>query len=226
MDEFGRTSLLMLAASIGAADDWVMSASSGAVTLTPLRMMSDEERRSTIDRSALLRLTDLGHLNGAEVDGAALTTSPLSTSVVVLLLSWSLQATVARLDAMARTSTAMIPPCYAHEDWLEVSHHFVDDGVWQRGLPSDALAKRANVLPGLPPGGRRHFIFGSPAAETETETETEEVKVPASQGARHGHFMQARAHGTQELDPLAYTNPGSVPEGLSPLFARNQRPGS
>lgn len=200
MGEFGRTPLLILAASIGGADDWVLAAASGALTLTPLRMMSDEERSLAIDRSALLRLTDLGYLNGSDLDVGSIVNSPLNASAVVLLLSWSLQGTVARLDGLARTSAAEVSPRFAPEDWREVSHHFVDDGERHAAVTDEAFTMRMNTLPGLPTGGRRHFIFGALADPSEAREPAYE-SVPAGEP------------GTQLVDPLVYTNPGRAPEG-------------
>jgi hypothetical protein len=222
MNEFGRTPLLILAASIGSSDDWVMAASSGAVTLTPLRMMSDGEYRSSSDSSALLRLTDLGYLTDTGEGTAAPSTSPLSNAVVVLLLAWPLQATVARLDALARTSIDRVPDCYAPEDWLDVSHHFVNDGEWDPMTPGDEIARRAGTLRGLPAASRRHFIFGSLAGEMVTRSlESARAGPPVDESSRG---WDASAHGAREVDPLMFTNPGSVPEGLSPLFVRHRGP--
>jgi hypothetical protein len=212
MDEFGRTSLLMLAASIGSEDPWVMAASVGAVTLTPLRMMSEDERRSTVGRSVLLRLEDLGYVAATD-DGATLAASPLSNSIGVLLLPWSLEAAVARLDHLARTTTAEIPGCYASEDWLTTGHYFFDDTDWNPAEPIDEIAKLANSLRGLPAAGRRHFIFGSLAPI--------ESVFDRSSGGDGSDWPRGEDRGSRDVDPLVYTNPGSVPEGVSPLFAHH-----
>jgi hypothetical protein len=182
--EFGRTPLLMLAASIESAGHWVMVASHGAITLTPLRMMSGEERRSTRDRAVLLHLTDLGYLTSTEGHAAMPATSPLSNSVGVLLFPWLLQATVARLDTLARTTAAEIPGHFAPEDWLETWHHFVDDAEWNPGIPKREIARLASLLPGLPVARVRHVLFGSLANEAET-----------------------LEFGAREADPLVFTHP-------------------
>ncbi len=217
MNEFGRTSLLRLAASVGSDDHWVMAASSGAITLTPLRMMSSEERRSAADRSVLLQLTDLGYVEGVGERGGAPLGSPLSNSVGVLLLPWSLQAPMARLDRIARTSPDPIPSRYAPEDWLVTGHLFVDDAAWSPGKDTAEFRLVANSRFGFPPAGRRHFIFGSIADETRV------LDVPPVASAEGASDVAPSATDEQRrtLDPLAYTNPGSVPEGLSPLFVRH-----
>jgi hypothetical protein len=162
MDEFGQTSLLMLAASIGSADPWMMAASSGAVTLTPYRMMSVNERLESIEQCVLLRLTDLGHL-GSTVDGRPLLApSPLrSRSEVVLLLPWSLLSTISELDVVARTSSREIPRCYAPEDWLTAWHHYVDGADWCPLVLEDDISRRADMLSNLPFTGMRHFILAT-----------------------------------------------------------------
>jgi hypothetical protein len=158
MGEFGQTSLLMLAASIGPSDPWVMAASSSAVTLTPYRMMSADEQLDSQDR-VLLRLTDLGHL-GHPFDGrpSAVLSPVRSRSQVVLLLPWALLATIAELDVVARTSSREIPHCYAPEDWLTVGHHFVDGGDWAPLVLDGDISRRADMLSQLPFTGMRHFI--------------------------------------------------------------------
>jgi hypothetical protein len=220
MNEFGRTSLLMLAASIGPEDPWVMAASSGAVTLSPLRMMSEDERRSTVGRSVLLRLADLGYITATD-EGATSSTSPLSNSIGVLLLPWSLQATLARLDLVARTTTAEIPSHYAPEDWLATGHYFFDDADWSPADPIDEIARLVNSLRGLPAAGKRHFIFGSLAGELAPFTIDDGlVRSPRDDGGRTGPLREQLV--THDVDPLVYTNPGSAPEGVSPLFAHHE----
>jgi len=210
--EFGRTSLLMLAASIGSADHWVMSASRGAITLTPLRMMSDEERRSSRERNVLLHLADLGYLTGTDNGGAMSATSPLSNSIGVLLFPWSLQATVAQLDMLARTSAAEIPSRFAPEDWLETWHHFVDDGEWNPEVTKGRLARLATVLPGIPKARRRHFLFGSLVGETEAlALEVDPDHSSCGQGA--SPMTSENERRVRQVDPLVFTNPGSMPEG-------------
>jgi hypothetical protein len=217
VDEFGRTSLLRLAASIGSDDHWVMAASSGAITLTPLRMMSSAERQSATARSVLLRLTDLGYVDCPEDEGDAAAPSPLSNSIGVLLLPWSLQAAVARLAHLSRTSTDPIPSCYAPEDWLVTGHVFIDDGDWSAEKGTRELGPVANTLFGFPPTGRRHFMFGTLAGESGILE-----SAPDASFQREGGELVSHANGERSaVDPLAYTNPGSVPEGLSPLFARH-----
>lgn len=217
MDEFGRMSLLRLAASIGSDDHWVMAASCAAITLTPLRMMSSEERQSAMDRSVLLRLTDLGYVEGTAEGGAEPPATPLSNSIGVLLLPWSLQAAVARLAQLARTSPVSIPGCYAPEDWLITGHIFVDDAQWgpQKGI--DGLGAAANTVFGMPPAGRRHFIFGQSAGELRTLDSWVGTSSHPDGTARGDHIIDE----SSVVDPLAYTNPGSVPEGLSPLFVHH-----
>src|SRR5580658_8912017 len=101
MREFARTSLLMLAASIGTSDPWVMTASSGAVTLVPYRMLSLDDRLPTTEPRVTLRLTHLGRVDSAEAERRGLSRSPLrDRSEVVLLLSWSLLSAVAELDLL------------------------------------------------------------------------------------------------------------------------------
>jgi hypothetical protein len=220
VDEFGRTSLLMLAASIGSEDRWVMAASCGAITLTPLRMMTDDERRSATDRSALLLLTDLGYLHSTDNSGAELATSPLRTSsVVVLLLPWSLVDIVARLDVLARNTTVEIPRCYAPEDWLAAGHHFVDDGEWNPADLTSDVAKRANALRGLPAAERRHFIFGALAGETPA---LDRDLGRSSHGDGSGRTTSTTERSSRDVDPLVFTNPGSMPEGVSPLFVSHK----
>lgn len=215
MNEFGRTSLLRLAASVGSDDHWVMAASSGAITLTPLRMMSGDECQSATDRSVLLRLTDLGYVGGISDGFAAPPTSPLSNSVGVLLLPWSLQATLARLDLIARTSTDPIPGRYAPEDWLVTEHLFVDDAAWSPRTGIDNFSFVANTRFGAPVAGRRHFIFASLADERQG-LDVASTRSTRSDGAAEPAVTDERG----AVDPLTYTNPGSAPEGLSPLFVR------
>ena len=162
MGEFGQTSLLMLAASIGSSDPWVMAASSRAVTLMPHRMMSVHEQLDSIEHRVLLRLTDLGHL-GDPVDGRQTSVlSPLRCrSEVVLLLPWSLLATIAELDVVARTSTREIPRWSAPEDWLTAGHHFVDGADWGPLVLEGDISRRTDMLSKLPFTGMRHFIFAA-----------------------------------------------------------------
>lgn len=160
MGEFGQTSLLMLAASIGSSDPWVMAASSRAVTLTPYRMMSANEQLDSIEHRVLLRLTDLGHLGDPVDCRPSIAPSPLrSRSEVVLLLPWSLLSTIAELDVVARTSSREIPRCYAPEDWLTAGHHFVDSADWGPLVLEDDISRRADMLSQLPFTGMRHFIL-------------------------------------------------------------------
>ena len=224
MGEFGGTSLLMLAASIGASDPWVMAPWSGAVTLTPLRMMSADERDAATDHAVLLCLSDLGHLVSAEDANGHATASPLrSQSEVVLLLSWSLLPIVAELDLVARTSSRELPSRYAPEDWLTAWHHFVEDDSWRPSAPVDEIASRENTLRGLPFAGSRHYVLGSLASESSAH---EFGFTPSSQrslavAARHGNDTAAPADAAGPVDPLTFTNPGSAPEGLSPLFVHH-----
>jgi hypothetical protein len=218
VDEFGRTSLLMLAASIGTNDLWVMAASTGAVTLTPLRMMSGDERRETLGRRVLLRLADLGYVTSNEHGDAEAAKSPLSTSIGVLLLPWSLQAAVARLDLIARTTDVQIPSRYAPEDWLAAGHYFFDDANWDREAPINEIARLVNSMRGLPVAGKRHFIFGSLAGESSV---LDSVHAGSHDIGRSRGGLAVEECSDLQIDPLAYTNPGSFPEGLSPLFARH-----
>ena len=224
MSEFGGTSLLMLAASIGASDPWVMAPWSGAVTLTPLRMMSADERDAATDQAVLLCLNDLGHLVNAEDANGHAAASPLrSQSEVVLLLSWSLLPTVAELDLVARTSSRELPSQYAPEDWLTAWHHFVEDDSWRPSAPVDEIAGRENTLRGLPFAGSRHYVLGSLASESSA---LEFGFTPSTQrslvhAASHEH-VTTRERDAGPVEPLVFTNPGSAPEGLSPLFVNHQ----
>ena len=216
MGEFGETSLLMLAASIGSADPWVMAAWSGAVTLTPLRMLSKAERDAASDQSVLLCLSDLGHLVSTYDASGATPASPLrSPSEVVLLLPWSLLPAVAELDLVARTSSREIPSRYAPEDWLTTWHHFVEDDDRRLAAPMDGIAGRERMLRGLPNVGARHYVLGSLASEKSALEYgfTASWQRTLNTVPRHEHATTASA-----TDPLVFTNPGSAPEGLSPLF--------
>jgi hypothetical protein len=179
--------------------------------------MSSDERRSATERSVLLRLTDLGYVDGIDDRGDVPASSPLSNSIGVLLLPWSLQADVARLALLARTSSESIPSCYAPEDWLVTGHVFIDDADWSPEKGTDGFGAVANTLFGLPPAGRRHFMFGTLAGERRV---FEAALDPSSQ-REGGELLSHASAEPSTLDPLAFTNPGSVPEGLSPLFARH-----
>lgn len=218
MSEFEQTSLLILAASIGTSDPWVMTALSGAVTLTPYRMMSAFERLQSAEQRALLCLTDLGHLGDSDDGRPSLVASPVRVrSEVVLLLPWSLLPIVAELDVVARTTSRKIPNCYAPEDWLTAWHHFVDVDDWgPLALDKDA-SMRADILSKLPFMGVQHFILAAgpyvsiPRVDSRHEALHDEIDV-------HDHMSAAMEHELRDVDPLAFTNPGSTPEGLSPLF--------
>ena len=220
MGEFGPTSLLMLAASIGSSDPWVMTASSGAVTLTPYRMMSAYERLQSAEQRVLLSLTDLGHLGDTEDGRPSLVHSPLRTrSEVVLLLPWSLLSTVAELDVVARTSSREIPSRYAPEDWLTAWHHFVDGDDWGSLALGDDVTRYAGLLSKLPFTGMRHFILAASATVGSVRERHGSLALrDAFAEGDSDHLTPTVGHDPRDVDPLVFTNPGSAPEGLSPLF--------
>jgi hypothetical protein len=166
MREFGETSMLTLAASIGTSDLWVMAAWSEAVTLTPLRMLSRAELEAAREKSVLLCLSDLGHLGGSDNVADGTSTSPLrSMSDVVLLLSWSLLPAVAELDLVARRCTRTIPDRYAAEDWLTTWHHFVEADDQQQRLNAQYTAGYERLFRGLPFVGAHHVVLGTLASK-------------------------------------------------------------
>ena len=226
MDEFQRTSLLMLAASIIDSDPWVMDATSCAVTLTPLRMMSGPERMSISDLSVLLDLTDLGRLGGTEGDRGALVTSPLRSQChVVLLLPWSLLSSIAELDHQARTTSREIPRCYASDDWLTTWHHFIEGGDWELSDHDNIPAKCIAMLHSLPFEGSWHFVLASAAGSSSAIRSEIDLLQHSLQGSADGvgEGVTSRERALLAVDPLTFTNPGSAPEGLSPLFVTHHR---
>ena len=216
----------MLAASIGYSDPWVMSASCGAITLTPVRMMSVDERRATAEESVLLNLTDLGHLSGTADTLAISDDSPMRhRSEVVLLLPWSLASVVAELDVLARFDVGDRPRNYAPEDWLTTWHHFVEANEWQPAVKDIEIRRQTDSLRGLPFVGMRHFVLGSVATEASTHEYDMNLVLNEILG-RSPLTPTLSSVGSQtsdEVDPLIFTNPGSAPEGLSPLFVTGAR---
>jgi hypothetical protein len=223
MDEFQPTSLLILAASIDTSDPWVMDASSGAVTLTPFRMMAATERRSISAQSVILDLTDLGHVGGADGDRRTLIASPLrSQSRVVLLLPWSLLSSIAVLDNMARSSSREIPRCYASDDWLSTWHHFIEDGDWE-ALDHERVVERCTtLLPSLPFFGSWHFVLALVAASSSAIRDEIDLSQREVHDTAVAPLASSIRQGAGNHDPLTFTNPGSPPEGLSPLFSHGR----
>jgi hypothetical protein len=198
-----------------------MTASSGAVTLTPYRMTSDFERLQSAEQRAFLSLTDLGHLGGAGDGGSSLISSPVpSRSEVVLLLPWSLLSIVAELDVVARTTSRKIPSCYAPEDWLTAWHHFVDVDDWGPLALEEDAGVRADILSKLPFMGTRHFILATDPDVRIPHVDSHRVALHNTEDSPyvHDHVAAAMERELRDVDPLVFTNPGSTPEGLSPLF--------
>jgi hypothetical protein len=216
--EFRQTSLLMLAASILPSDPWVMAASSGAVTLTPLRMLSPEDRHATSEVRLLLDLADLGYVGRAGDPRHTRPGSPPTTQTeIVLLLPWSMISAVAELDLSARTSTRELSKSFAPEDWIVTWHHFIDGTDWE--LEADTV-QRTNVLRALPLPGLRHFVLCEKASELSTNAEAGGgVPILFADGVVSGRG-EPSFHGQRgrHLDPLAFTNQGGPPDASSSRF--------
>jgi hypothetical protein len=209
VSEFRPTSLLMLAASIVPADPWVMAASARAVTLTPLRMLSPEECPTESQR-VLVSLTDLGYVGRAD-------RSPLASQPdVVLLLPWSMASTIAELDLAARNDVANAPATFAPEDWIMTWHHFID--VADSEASREDTVRRADLLRALPFSGIRRFVLGERIGDLPADWAAAEGHLARDGDTGDGVESSALAERLQVPNPLVFSNPGSAPEGLSPLF--------
>jgi hypothetical protein len=182
-------------------------------------MMSDFERLQSAEQRVLLCLTDLGHLGDSTDGEPSLVPSPVrARSEVVLLLPWSLLSTVAELDVVARTTTRQISSSYAPEDWLTAWHHFVDGEDWGPLALDDDATKRAAILRKLPFTGLRHFILAASVMANLATADSRPVALQGLVSAGRQGYLTREGECESAVDPLVFTNPGSAPEGLSPLF--------
>lgn len=153
-----------MAASIGKDDPWVMAATSSAVRLTPLRMLSDVDRLELTKDGIVLKLTDLGRVDrdpGVCVGGEV--TPIRGRSEIVLLLPTMLISTVASLGALSRSSEHEYSCGFAPEDWLKTWPHFVEtDGYDEAG---DLMASHARNLSYVPSVMRRRYVVGFVASD-------------------------------------------------------------
>jgi hypothetical protein len=154
-----RPSLFMRAAPIGVSDPWVLAATSGSVRLTPIRMMSAQDRRRLPEEGVLLNLTELGLFDR---DGAQEACTSLLTPTrfqVVLLLPWSVVPTLVGLDALARRSSFDSP--LPDDDWLATWHHFVEAGDTPSPMVAPTMTRTASALDVLLSPGPWRYVFGA-----------------------------------------------------------------
>jgi hypothetical protein len=160
-----RPSLFMRDSSIGTSDPWLLSATPGSIRLAPIRLMSAQDRRTWPEESVLVNLTELAHLDRDGARRASSLTIPLAPQVV-LLLSWSVVPTLARLDAVARRSPSdgQLPD----EDWLTTWHHFVETDDAQSSAAVPTMTRRASALDVLLSPGPRRYVFGTVCGDPHT----------------------------------------------------------
>jgi hypothetical protein len=158
-----RPSLFVMAACIEPTDPWVLTSTSGAVRLGPLRLMSLRHPRSIPDAAALLDVTDLG-TTAVSVSNVYTDVEPSPLRVrseVVLLVPWSLLPTIAELEARTHTAPYEYDRGFAPEDWLPAWHRFITiDESSPQGMPPTTVQRPGDPL-GAPCMRTRQYVLGT-----------------------------------------------------------------
>jgi hypothetical protein len=208
-----RPSLYMRAAPIGTPDLWVLAATSRVVRLVPIRMLSAQDRRTLPEESVLLNLIELGHFDQRCAPTSSVATRPSIPlqSEVILLLSWSVLPTIAKLDSLARRSSNDVRSPDA--DWLTTWHHFVETDYASSVAVLRTMTRRAGALDVLLAPRPRQYVLGTVCGDWQRDRTDgrESSRVQSRLAPDRDRCVTANSH-EPNVREMASPNPWSTSE--------------